>query len=111
MPTEWNAGCEITVRRAELLAALAENRSFREAACTLHISYETVRTNVRQLREITGTATHWELRRWWCDNRAAWAYQILTVTGVPFEELQQCVNMSRYTNAHRARGLAHPVSE
>ncbi len=72
-------GCEIvfdwdsiTCARARLLRELANGRTEREIGERLLMTYAGVRSQVEDLKNITGHRDVREIARWWRDNRADW---------------------------------------
>jgi DNA-binding CsgD family transcriptional regulator len=73
----------ITLRRAQVLRALAEARTEREIAEALSLSVAGVRSHVEDLKQITGHRSTRELARWWQSNRTAWVSFMERAAGVP----------------------------
>lgn len=64
------AGCDwLTASRARVLRELADDRTEREAAERLGMSYNGVRSIVEELKAKTGQPDVRALRRWWRANR------------------------------------------
>jgi DNA-binding CsgD family transcriptional regulator len=72
----------LTASRARVLRELADDRTEREAAERLGLSYTTVRSAVQVLRGYTGYENVHDLRRWWRQNRESWAGWVLEQGGV-----------------------------
>lgn len=72
----------ITLRRAALLAQLADMRTERECAEALGLSLSGVRSAVEVLRAITGQASTRDLGRWWRVNAPAYVSYVAVLAGV-----------------------------
>lgn len=72
----------LTASRARVLRELADDRTQREAAERLGLSYTTIRSAVQVLRGYTGCENVHDLRRWWRQNREPWADWLLEQGGV-----------------------------
>jgi DNA-binding CsgD family transcriptional regulator len=62
----------ITLRRAQILRGLADDRTEREIAVALDLSLSSVRSHVEDLKRITGLPTVREIARFWRVNRTCW---------------------------------------
>lgn len=62
----------LTASRARVLRELADDRTEREAAERLGLSYHGVRSIVEDLKAQTGEHDVRALRRWWRANRQGW---------------------------------------
>ncbi len=62
----------LTASRARVLRELADDRTEREAAERLGMSYNGVRSIVEELKAKTGQPDVRALRRWWRANRGPW---------------------------------------
>ena len=78
---------QITLARARVLRELSEGWKEREAAVRLGMTYNGVRSHVRDLKGITGCEDVDELGRWWRANRKGWLRWLATVTLSPSEPL------------------------
>lgn len=72
----------LTPSRARVLRELADDRTEREAAERLGMSYTSVRSAVQVLKRFAGCESVHDLRRWWRQNRDAWAEWLLEQGGV-----------------------------
>jgi DNA-binding CsgD family transcriptional regulator len=64
---------QITAARARVLRELADGWKEREVAAHLGVTYNGVRSLVRELKAITGCSGVHELGRWWRAHREEWA--------------------------------------
>lgn len=62
----------LTASRARVLRELADDRTEREAAERLGMSFSGVRSIVEELKVKTGEPDVRALRRWWRANRGSW---------------------------------------
>lgn len=72
----------LTASRARVLRELADDRTEREAAERLGMSYPSVRSAVQVLKGYTGCRSVRDLRRWWREHRESWAEWLLEQGGV-----------------------------
>ena len=62
----------ITARRAHVLRELADGYSGRESARRIGLTHNGLRSQVEDLKKITGCSSQRELGRWWREHRASW---------------------------------------
>lgn len=72
----------LTYSRVRVLRELADDRSEREAAETLGITYEGVRSVIEAIKDRTGLGSVRELRRWWRQNRGIWLAWVAEQAGM-----------------------------
>jgi hypothetical protein len=63
---------ELTFARVRVLRALAQTRTIREAARLIGLSYNGMRSHVRDLERILDCADLEALRTWWADHEDDW---------------------------------------
>lgn len=63
---------KVTVRRAEVLAGLADGRTRAEIAERIGISVNGVRSHIEDLKRIAECPSDRNLGRWWRENRLEW---------------------------------------
>jgi hypothetical protein len=68
-PIDWD---RITFARARVLREIEDHRAEREIADKLQMTYNGVRSQIDELKSITGCSDLRALGRWWRDNRPAW---------------------------------------
>jgi len=68
-PFNWE---RITFARARVLREIEDRRTEREIAGNLQMTYNGVRSQIDELKLITGCGDLRALGRWWRDNRDAW---------------------------------------
>jgi DNA-binding CsgD family transcriptional regulator len=78
----------VTPHRAEILAMVDDQRTFPRAARRLQVSPETVRSQIREVRDAAGAEDTVELLRLWRRHRGAWLRQIAIRARIPFSELE-----------------------
>lgn len=64
---------QITPNRARLLSALVTTRTLAEAAQRAGIPFESARSEMKRLREITGSEAAHQVVGWWVVNAPLWA--------------------------------------
>jgi DNA-binding CsgD family transcriptional regulator len=62
----------VTISKARVMRELEAEFTAREAAERLGMAYETVRSNVEDLKTELGVQSVREIRRWWRANREGW---------------------------------------
>ncbi len=72
----------LTYSRVRVLRELAHDRSEREAAETLGITYDGVRSIIEAIKDQTGLGSVRELRRWWRQNREVWLDWVMEQAGM-----------------------------
>ena len=72
----------LTISRVRVLRELADDRSEREAAETLGITYDGVRSITEAIKDQTGLGSVRELRRWWRQNRGVWLAWVAEQAGM-----------------------------
>lgn len=72
----------ITYRRAQVLGALADSLTEKEAAAALGVGESGIRSHVEALKEITGEDSVRGLGRWWRTHRQAWVEMMAQAAGV-----------------------------
>jgi DNA-binding NarL/FixJ family response regulator len=78
---EW-----FTFARARILRELADGRTEVQAAARLGISYQSVRSQVEDLKAKTGLTDVREMGRWWRKDRVAWLAWCERQAGIVEEE-------------------------
>lgn len=72
----------LTISRLRVLRQLADDRTDREAAEALGVSYAGVRSIVEKIKEQAGLESVREMRRWWRQNRAVWLDWVMEEVGL-----------------------------
>jgi DNA-binding NarL/FixJ family response regulator len=71
----------ITVRRAEVLRRVAEQRTQSEIAKDLHLSEHGVKSHITWLKDATATDSMRSLGRWWMQHREEWVDFLADIAG------------------------------
>ena len=79
---------QITPAKAKVLAGLEDQQTEQRIAARSNVALSTIRTHVRELKDIVGCHDVRELGKWWRQNRAGWVAWCEQQAGLGTDELR-----------------------